>query len=233
MPTKSVSRGDLSVMSVLAFEGKLTAAPSITGQAFVPLYSSVEKSVRSSSIYDLGSIIAARDAFRSDQTLRQPYAEQAQRDAEKKALSQAAEITDDDVLNELVDCGVRANSLEIISIMPLIAVAWANGYIERKERIAVLQAAEEFGIHPHSKSYELLNGWLHVRPEPELFKTWRDYISAIKKFVAKSTFQHLQESTLRRAEAIANAAGGYFGYGAKSAAECAVISELRAAFESA
>lgn len=146
------------------------------------------------------------------------------------AIRQATQITDHKVLTELIDCGVRAESLNLLTIVPLVHVAWANGKIEAEERAAILEAAAQVGVQADSPGFALLNGWLCCRPHRTLIRTWKDYVAAIRKFLSPEAYHALHSSTISRARTVAEAAGGLLGFLKVSRAEEAAIQELNLAF---
>ena len=145
-------------------------------------------------------------------------------------IRQATQITDHKVLTELIDCGVRAESLSLLTIVPLVHVAWANGKIEGEERAAILEAAAQIGVRADSPGFVLLNGWLCCRPHRTLIRTWKDYVAAIRKFLSPEAYQTLHSSTVNRARVVAEAAGGIMGFLKVSRAEEAALQELDRAF---
>ena len=145
-------------------------------------------------------------------------------------IRQATQITDHKVLTELIDCGVRAESLNLLTIVPLVHVAWANGRIEGEERAAILAAAAQVGVRADSPGFVLLNGWLCCRPHRTLIRTWKDYVAAIRKLLTPEAYQVLQSSTVNRARGVAEAAGGILGFLKVSRAEEAALQELHLAF---
>jgi hypothetical protein len=169
-------------------------------------------------------------AFESNRRLLEAGREQAQKEAELEALKGASQVTDQHVLNELVDCGVRADSLYLLTLMPLVHVAWSNGYVTRDERVAVLKAAERDGIRNDSPGFKVLEGWLTKKPDASVFRTWKDYVAAIRMFLSPESFAALHCTTLGRAWNVADAAGGLLGFFKVSRAEEAAIEELNLAF---
>ena len=145
-------------------------------------------------------------------------------------IRQATQITDHKVLTELIDCGVRAESLNLLSVVPLVHVAWANGRIEKEERTAILEAAARIGVRADSPGFALLNGWLCCRPHRTLIRTWKDYVAAIRKCLSPEAYQVLHSSTVNRARSVAEAAGGFMGFRKVSSEEEAAIQELNLAF---
>lgn len=145
-------------------------------------------------------------------------------------IRQATQITNHKVLTELIDCGVRAESLNLLTLVPLVHVAWANGKIEDEERIAILEAAAQVGVRADSPGFVLLNGWLCCRPHRSLIRTWKDYVAAIRKFLSPEAYRVLHSSTIDRSRIVAEAAGGLMGFLKVSRAEEAAIQELNLAF---
>lgn len=145
-------------------------------------------------------------------------------------IRQATQITDHKVLTELIDCGVRAESLNLLTLVPMVHVAWANGRIEDEERAAILEAAAKVGVRADSPGFVLLNGWLCCRPHRTLIRTWKDYVTAIRRFLSPDAYQALHTSTVNRARIVAEAAGGLLGFLKVSRAEEAAIQELNLAF---
>lgn len=177
-----------------------------------------------------GSLLESRYAFETDQRLRKQYEDKQERSDALKQLQAVTKISEQEVLNELVDCGLRAESLHVLTLFPMVHVAWANGYVERGERLEILKTAEADGMNPESCSYEMLQAWLTEPPEASLLKTWRDYIHAVRRVVSRESFNALRDASMSQASAVAESAGGCFGFGATSRNEQAAIDELRAAF---
>jgi hypothetical protein len=117
-----------------------------------------------------GALLEQSYAYETDRRLIEASREENSRQAEVEAIREATHITDQQLLTELINCGVRADSLHVLMLVPLVHVAWSNGHIERAERFAILEAAEQDGVRADSPGYEVLRGWLTRRPDPQLFK---------------------------------------------------------------
>ena len=65
------------------------------------------------------------------------------RTARMESLAEVSGITDVEVLEKLVGLGVRSETLTALSLYPLVAVAWADGHVDRHERETVLQGAAD------------------------------------------------------------------------------------------
>ena len=97
----------------------------------------------------------------------------------REELRKASGMSDDAVLDKLVALGLKANTIAALSLVPLIAVAWADGTIQDNERSAILQGAHGKGLEQGTDGYELLQTWLSKRPDDSLFDAWESYIKAL------------------------------------------------------
>lgn len=177
-----------------------------------------------------GALLEQSYAYETDRRLMEAARAEHAKKAELDAIAEVTHISDHQLLTELINCGVRAESLHVLMLLPLVHVAWSNGHIERAERLAILAAAEQDGIRSDAPGYEVLNGWLARRPDPHLIKTWKDYVAAVRRFVSPEMFNSLQVVTVVRAWRVAEAAGGLLGFQKVSPAERAAIKELNQAF---
>ena len=151
----------------------------------------------------------------------------------RAALAEASGIRSDEILEQLCALGIGAETWTAISIAPLVEVAWADGAIDAKERAAVLSAAKANGIASGSPGYELLEGWLAQRPDARLLEAWGAFIVGLCAQLEPAQRAELKQQILGRAREVAEAKGGFLGFGNKvSAEEDALLGELAKAFES-
>jgi tellurite resistance protein len=153
------------------------------------------------------------------------------RTLQMEALAGISGIEDVAVLEKLVLLGVRSETLAALTLYPLVAVAWADGKVDRHEREAVLRGAEECGVAPGSVSLELLRGWLEQRPDAVLQDAWRALVSELSRRVEPDWRTVFARELLARARAVADASGGFLALDNISEDEQRVLDELRAAFE--
>ena len=149
----------------------------------------------------------------------------------REGLERASGISNSELLDRLVDLGISAQTVAALSLVPLVAVAWADGSVDPKERTAVLAAAAEVGLRAGHVGHGLLEGWLGSAPGPELMRAWREYIGELTGALSASECTALRDDLLGRARKVAEATGGFLGMGNKvSTTEAAVLDQLEAAF---
>ena len=150
---------------------------------------------------------------------------------EKRSLSHVSGLIDDQVLENLVQVGVRAETLAAVSIVPLVEIAWCDGDVSSEERDAVLNAAIAHGVHADSPSYTLLKQWLEERPDPKVIAAWRDYVRALAHTLPKKSVADMRDVFMKRVQQVAAAAGGFLGLATVSQKERAKIEELSKAWD--
>lgn len=139
-------------------------------------------------------------------------------------------IADRAVFDSLRGLDVTGDEVAALTLIPVVAIAWADGELHDKERQALLQAAEAAGIAPDSPSHQLLESWFRERPDPELFERWKSFIVALCVDMNARAVESLRAELLHRARAVAEATGGLLGFGRVSAREREILEELEHAF---
>jgi len=113
-----------------------------------------------------------------------------------------------------------------------MAVAWADGNIDAKERGALISAAEQSGLHRQSPGHASLENWLAKKPSRDLTDAWKAYVSGLAASMPEDARRSFKSELLERARSVAEAAGGFLGLtGRISAAEQAVLTDLEWVFE--
>jgi tellurite resistance protein len=147
-----------------------------------------------------------------------------------EALASASGLQDTAVLEALDELGVTPIALAAIRLVPLVAVAWADGKLDEEERAAILSAASQAGIDGDSEAGALLEGWLSEAPGDDLVSTWKAYVESLKSTLQASALASLEQDAIGGARSVAEAAGGILGIGSVSGSEKAVLEDLASAF---
>jgi DNA-binding phage protein len=146
-------------------------------------------------------------------------------------LANTAGLNDEQVLARLLDAGVTPAAVTAMAVVPLVAVAWADGKLDEGERNQVLRYARTLAMGEEATS--LLTSWLVAAPEPVLFDTWVEYVRNLLPRLDQPARDELKATTCLRAAAVAEAAAGEpYGVGRQiSAEEQSVLRRVEAAFE--
>ena len=111
-------------------------------------------------IRDRGKILEDLFFSRLDSNLIKQMRSDDDKKADVESLKEISGITDENVLQQLVELGVSDETYRAVQLIPLILVAWADGELDPNERRAVLQAAQGNSIAQGSASHSLLENWL-------------------------------------------------------------------------
>ena len=149
----------------------------------------------------------------------------------RQALANASGIHDPALLDRLVAAGARPEVLAAFSLVPLIAVAWADRKMDERERKAVLSAAEQIGVAVGSPAHDILLSWLDQRPGPDLLDSWVAYVQTPRPNLTGADREHLSRDVLERARKVAKATGGFLGLGDVSPSEREVLKRIESALE--
>jgi hypothetical protein len=155
---------------------------------------------------------------------------EVQTEESKVALSRASGITNPVLLDHLVALKIGPEAITALTMVPLVAVAWADGSIDEKERKAILKAADEQGLTRIDAVARLLEHWLANQPGPQLLSGWKEYVTALCQHLDERAREGLKTDVMKQAQKVAEAAGGFLGVGSVSAAEKAVLKDLEQSF---
>jgi hypothetical protein len=168
---------------------------------------------------------------REDQRLLARLSELKKAEATREALARASGISKPEVLDRLMQLGIRAETIAALSIVPLVEVAWADGTLDPRERRAILDHAGASGLAAGSTAQGLLEAWLDRRPDPGLLDAWIHMVRGIRDQLGLEEAARLKTGLLEQARAVASASGGVLGLGGKvSKAEAAMLARLEGAF---
>lgn len=175
---------------------------------------------------------ALEDEFfrKQDQRLTAQLRELQEKAASREALRKVSGITNEAILDKLLQLGIRAEVVAALALVPLVEVAWADGSIDERERRGILERAEKSGIVLGSPDHVLLQSWLERKPEPKLLSAWVHLVEGLRENMAPEQVRALREDLIERARAVASVSGGLLGVGKVSVAEADMIQQLESAF---
>lgn len=151
---------------------------------------------------------------------------------ERRALAEATGIADEGVLATLQELGYTRETVELLHLVPLVYVAWAEGGVSSRERRLIIEAARLRGIAEGSAAHARLIGWLDHRPEDEFFEKTLEVISALVAALPEEEREASKRDLFSYSARVAAASGGILGIGRKvSDEEETVLKEISASLE--
>jgi uncharacterized tellurite resistance protein B-like protein len=127
---------------------------------------------------------------------------------DKESIRTATGVTDEALLDRLVELQLNGEAMAAFNLLPLIEVAWADGEVDDREVRAVLQAAEQHGLHPGSKAYAMLEARLREGPEREARKVWFHYAEELRKTLSPEQLAEFRKDLIQTCQHIAETSGG-------------------------
>ncbi len=148
----------------------------------------------------------------------------------REELKKASGMTDDAVLDQLVTLGLRGPTMAALSLVPLIAVAWADDELQDNERESIIHAADAKGMTAGTPGHELLISWLARKPDDSLVDAWESYMQALMSSLNDEQVRMLKNQIVGFAKVIAESAGGFLGFGKVAGSEEKVLARIEKAF---
>ena len=78
---------------------------------------------------------------RQEAALLQRLRDEEARRSARQALAAASRITDEVLLDQLAALGIKPETLVVLSLVPLVEIAWADGTVQDSERRPIHEAA--------------------------------------------------------------------------------------------
>lgn len=169
------------------------------------------------------------DAFFAKENARllQQMRDRAKQQERRAAMRDVVRVNDDALIDHLIELGLEPQTVLALQLVPLAAIAWADGQIEPRERDAVLKAAASQGVPAESVAGQMLDSWLTQRPGAELVDAWKRQMRALWPSLSPKERDEIRASALERARSVAEAAGGFLGLTSRiSPQEKAVLDDL-------
>jgi hypothetical protein len=151
------------------------------------------------------------------------------RSLDRDELKKITGLSDEAILDRLLDLNVRGEMMTAFKLLPLVEIAWADGTLDHREADAVAHAASRFGVTP-GPAMERLREWLRRGPTPELRALWRRYAEELRKTLTPQQLDEFRDDLLKTARGIADCSGGVLNvFFNTSESEKRIIEAVRAA----
>lgn len=106
-----------------------------------------------------------------NQELLDQIHQQQELEMEREHMAEAIGVHDPDLLGALQKLGFHEDTLQLLHLVPLIQVAWAEDSIAEYERDRILQFAFIHGIKPGTTTFQQLTKWLLEKPSEQFFES--------------------------------------------------------------
>jgi hypothetical protein len=136
---------------------------------------------------------------------------------------------EDRLLAELKFLGIDETTVELLALLPLVAVAWADGEIQVEERALIHDIARD-RYHLSADGLILLDGWLNHAPSPAYVERGRRALLALAR--TKPDFKVTPDKLVDVVEfskQVAKSAGGFLGFRSITKEESLALEDIAAA----
>ena len=143
-----------------------------------------------------------------------------------QAIGEKIGVNDEQLAKRIGALGFEGETAKLLHLMPLVAVAWADGSVSSNERKVIVQAAVAHGVEPDDAAGRMLASMLEQRPSATVL----DQILAVLKDMLAAKGMHPTD-VLQTCLDVAEASRGFMGFGEKiSGNERGVIEQIAATF---
>ena len=172
------------------------------------------------------------DYFRKrDRELVEKMRQAAAVEQTRRELETKTGLNDPELLNDLQELGFTPDTIQLLPIVPILQVAWAEGGVSDAERKLIVQLARARGITDASAGDRQLGDWLDRRPSEQVFASATRLIRAMLDRPTEGLGDLSADDVIKYSESIASASGGMFGIGKISAEEKATLAKIAAALK--
>lgn len=165
---------------------------------------------------------------RKEQEVIAKLREKAAAEAARAELGAHTGVADAQILADLQELGYTAETINLLHLVPLVQMAWAEGHVSMRERDLIIEAARARGIEAGTPADTQLASWLTSRPSEALFTTTLRAIGAMLASRPEAEREASRKDLMSYLTSIASASGGVLGFGAVNDQERAVLERVTA-----
>ncbi len=144
-----------------------------------------------------------------------------------KQLHEKTGISDRSLMERLYQAGFTADTIEVLTWLPVALVAWASDGVTPDEKVAASVSESASTSVQDNQQMRLYASWFEERPREDLAKLWEDYTIASRQVCDRDQHVAMGHDVLKVATNVARASGGFIGFGSISAAEQRVLDRIR------
>lgn len=107
--------------------------------------------------------------------------------------------------------GLTESTLELLRLLPVVYVAWADGELQPEELDIILASADQLGVID-GESLGVLQGWLGERPDETFFREGLRVLGYLVASLPEDEAEQAVADVTALSDAVARAAGGIRGH---------------------
>lgn len=134
-------------------------------------------------------------------------------------------LTDASLLERLLAAGGRSMPV-LLSLLPAVLVAWADGEVDPRERRLLRATAWTLDLDHHPPGWARLERWLDAAPTDEDQALFEDFVEGVVRALPALDYESWRRDTLQTAWRVARVSGGGWLQPSVSAVEREVLAHL-------
>jgi uncharacterized tellurite resistance protein B-like protein len=162
---------------------------------------------------------------RQDEVLIEQLRQKMRQEETAAQIGRTTGIADEGLLARLTGLGINAETVPILHLIPLLAVAWADGEIQEAERALIEDAAQTTKIND-GPARALLDELLENGPDGALLEAAMEFITHLMAALPDEASDAAGKTLAEFAWRIADANGGIFGLWTVSNAEKETLRDI-------
>lgn len=178
------------------------------------------------SLHDRGRAIEEAYFRQKDQELIDKLRKRAEAEVAQQALGAITGVSDPEVLHELQALGFTPDTVQLLPLMPVLQVAWAEGGVTPVERLLIEKIATARGIVAGGPADAQLMDWLANKPSDDVFHGAARLIRALLDSGSGVVADLDVDDLVGYCEKVAAASGGVFGLGRVSLEERQLLASI-------
>ena len=163
---------------------------------------------------------------RKDLELIEALKQRGRREQDHRDLAEQLGQASDELVTALQEAGFTSESLAVLHIVPLVEVAWADGWVDPGERALIFALAAARGVAPETPAHAQLAQWLDTEPDSQFFERVNSLLAARLALLPPKARASATEEVGAWTTKIAEATGGILGISPMSKAERECIARI-------
>jgi hypothetical protein len=145
----------------------------------------------------------------------------------RRRLAEASQVRDSKVLESLEKLGYTPTTVRLLRLVPLVQVAWSDGWVSPIERDRIVAIAGLHEVKENTPGYQQLMAWLDQRPPEEFFEGTLSAIRAVLESLPPDQRETCRSAILDGCREVASASCGFFGWASRiCGAKCKLVDEI-------
>jgi hypothetical protein len=180
------------------------------------------------SLGERGRALEDEYFWRKDRELLEKIRQAKAADAARQDLERKTGLDDPALVQELQELGFTVETVDLLPLVPVLQVAWAEGGITAAERELILRIARSRGIEAGGAADRRLTEWMATAPSDAVFAGARRLIRAMLASGSAEATPIDGGDLVKLCEEIASASGGVFGMRRVSSEERELLAGIAA-----